>query len=311
MVRQSTRCNCSSRLARITTAVSIWTALVLSSEYCLATPVGNDEVFESESRGAQSIYFSHQDQRLLTPGLSVSSVAYLPRKSPKSTHSSLLVLLHGTNESRTLYPWFGGSEDLRPMLSAIAAESDRSFIVAAPTQTRSAWLARNMWADFELEAFVSDLRKALPEGFDIDLHATYIAGHSAAGCNPTGGLVGSSEVVSGVALAGIAFIDTCFDVAVAERLSGRNPEINVWVLWQNLTWRREPAPFIAAMSVPKALPIKLIEFQPRTVNPHVGVMYSAVEMLVREWLLGEVSGSTKEGQRTKQSVYRPNEVGST
>jgi hypothetical protein len=143
-----------------------------------------------------------------------------------------------------------------------------------------------MWAHFDLKAFIDDVRSALPKGYDIDPKAIYVAGHSAAGCNPSGGLTTCTEIATDVAPAGLAFIDTCFDVDVAARLAVDVSKTKVWVLWQNLTWRRNPDPFLAAISGSSTNTVRLIEFQPKAPNPHVDVMYSAVEMLVRDWLIG-------------------------
>ncbi|MGC4067289.1 MAG: hypothetical protein QM784_22130 [Polyangiaceae bacterium] len=190
---------------------------------------------EATNKGARrpaskTIRFAHRDAELLTARQKVSSVMYLPRMDLASRVNPLLILLHGVNESRTLYPWFGGTHDLRPTFKGLAATSPRGFIVAAPTQTKNAWLASQMWHKFDVRAFVSDLRAALPEGQDVDPKAIFLAGHSAAGCNPKGGLAEVPEPTRELALAGVAFIDTCFETSVAQRLSTRQPELPIWIL---------------------------------------------------------------------------------
>jgi hypothetical protein len=108
--------------------------------------------------------------------------------------------------------------------------------------------------------------------------------HSAAGCNPKGGLITCTEVAPGLAPAGLAFIDTCFDTDVATRFWVNLSETKVWVFWQNITWHRDPGRFISAIPRADSEAVRLVEFQPTTSNPHVDVMYSSVETLVREWL---------------------------
>jgi poly(3-hydroxybutyrate) depolymerase len=251
---------------------------------------------------SKTLHFSHQDERWLAVGQDVSSVAYLPRADLASTSEPLLVLLHGVNASRTMYPWFGGTHDLRPMLKSLTNETKQGFIVAAPTQTRNAWLPYNLWTDFELESFVTDLSRVLPAGHDIDRTRIYVAGHSGAGCNPRGGLVTSTEATGGIEVAGIAFIDTCFEVAVARKLEHRPSSLPLWIMWQTATWSRDPLPFLAQLSIHDATSPKWTELAPQAGNPHVGAMYTGVELLVRQWLLGN---STDSGTPAPPSAQPP------
>jgi hypothetical protein len=162
-----------------------------------------------------------------------------------------------------------------------------------------------MWPEFDVKAFVADLRAALPEGQDVDPRAIYLAGHSAAGCNPKGGLAEVPEPTREFALAGVAFIDTCFEASVAHRLSSRQPDLPIWILWQAMTWRRDPAPFLEALTIPDAPPPQFLELQPRSANPHVGIMYSAVELLTHEWLLRDPTAVQAQKQTAKESAGHP------
>lgn len=188
-----------------------------------------------------------------------------------------------------MYPWFVGTHDLRPTLKTIADSATQGFVVAAATQTKNAWMPGKLWTNFDLESFVADLRRALPTGHDIDPSAVYVAGHSGAGCNPRGGLATITQGTEGLAVAGIAFIDTCFEVDVARQLELRPPSLRLWILWQTATWQRDPVPFLAQLTNTDARSPRVTELETQTGNPHVGAMFSGIELVVREWLLGAPS----------------------
>lgn len=241
---------------------------------------------------SQTSVFAHRDAQFLVPGQRNSSVAYLSDASACDQHQPLLVLLHGINESMTLYPWFGGTHDLRPMLGALAHDGDRAFVVAAPTQTRNAWLASTLWADFQVDAFVADLEGALPLECRIDRRAVYVAGHSAAGCYPGSGLAAISGAKSSIALAGVAFVDTCFEPKVADAVAAGNSR-KVWVLWQDQSWHRSPSRFLERLRGSGDAELRITELQLTDPNPHVGAMYASVEKIVAEWLLAPAARATK------------------
>lgn len=155
-------------------------------------------------------------------------------------------------------------------------------MVAAPTQTRKAWLASTIWGEFNLAGFVRDLREALPEGRDVDLESIVLAGHSGAGCNPAGGL--AHAAVSDIPLRGLAFIDTCFDVDVAERVSELGGRTPIWIYWQRFTWPRAFEPFVAQLSRSGRVSIRVTEMRSSPDDPHTRIVYSAVDQILREWL---------------------------
>lgn len=252
---------------------------------------------------ARTIHFSHADEQLLRVGQSRSSVAYVPSTCGEAP-LPVLTLLHGVNESGTLYPWFGGSHDLRPTLDAVAQLSSRKFIVAAPSQTKGAWLASTVWSNFSLHDFMDDLSAALPKGCAIDREATILAGHSGAGCNPEGGLATAIDPNSTYQLAGLAFIDTCFDVRVATQVTMRRSTTKVWILWQNETWPRTPQTFLDRMNVPGKPPATVTEVRSALLNAHVGAMYSAIQEIVKTWIIEETS-EAKPGPHRKPLSSEP------
>lgn len=253
---------------------------------------------------ARTILFSHADEQYLRVGQSRSSVAYVPHACGEAP-LPVLALLHGVNESGTLHPWFGGSQDLRPTLDSLAQLSSRKFIVAAPSQTKSAWLASAMWPNFSLQAFMDDLSAALPKGCAVDREATILAGHSGAGCNPEGGLATAIDPEASRQLAGLAFIDTCFDVSVAREVARRRSTTKVWILWQNETWPRTPQTFLDRLNVPGRTPATVTEVRSAFVNAHVGAMYSAIEEIVRTWVIGETPEATPGLHDAKHTGTEP------
>jgi hypothetical protein len=256
-----------------------------------ATPAAGAGGAADHRFAARTIRFSHADEQFLRVGQSRSSVAYVPEACGEAP-LPVLALLHGVNESRTLYPWFGGSHDLRPRLDSLARISSRKFIVAAPSQTKDVWLASATWSNFSPQAFIDDLSAALPSGCEVDREAVILAGHSGAGCNPEGGLATAIDPDSAFQLAGLAFVDTCFDVKVATQVARRRSTTKLWILWQNQTWPRTPQPFLDRLNVPGRPPATVTAVRSAFVNAHVGAMYSAVEEIVKTWIIGETPDAT-------------------
>ncbi len=214
-------------LTRMTRALAIAAASCVSAAALSAT---------ESARAAVTITFPFEDERFLQPGEREGGLAWVPSTIAEEG-APLVVFLHGTNDKGPLHRWFGAPGiDLRKTFEELVVSGAiEAPIVAAPSQTKDAWTGSRLWSGFELAAFVDATARALPDGVTVDTNRIYLVGHSGAGCNPAGGLLGPR---AGVSLRAIVAIDTCMDAKFGELLAGASDAAPVFVEWQP-TWTRE------------------------------------------------------------------------
>jgi poly(3-hydroxybutyrate) depolymerase len=214
-----------------------------------ATIVAGTSVAGRAAAASRSVVFPFEDERYLQPATKTTPAEKnggLAFVTDGATTAPLIVFLHGTNERGPLHRWFGAPGiDLRPFFDGLVARKKiAEAIVAAPSQTRDAWTGSRLWADFDLDAFVAATDAALPTGIAVDRARVIVVGHSGAGCNATGGLLGRHGAIEPIA---IVAIDTCLDARFGALFGARAELAPVFVEWQP-TWSREPIAFEEAFA---------------------------------------------------------------
>ncbi len=234
---------------------------------------------------AKTLYFPHQDERLLQPWQKNGGAALLPAGAGPEQRVPLVVFLHGTNSAGDQYLWMGGRKDLRPLARRLVeSEQVQPFVLAAPSQTKNAALASRVWKDFDLSQFVEDVVKATEGQVGIDRERVVLAGHSGAGCNPSGGLAGNYWSASTPLPLALISIDPCLDAKMGRAFTQRPSEVPLLLWWQSAVWTREPAKFSAVLmsSKPEGRVDRLVELPPVGANPHNGIVPVALERALRE-----------------------------
>jgi hypothetical protein len=189
-----------------------------------------------------SVTFPYEDARLLHVDEKNGGLAYLTEGVEDADEPvPVVVFLHGLNEYGPPHFWYGlFNTDLRPLADEIVAGGNvRPFILAAPSQTVDAGGLSTLWTDFDLDTFLHATQTALPEGVEIDRDAVILVGHSGAGCNPKGGLLGTWSPFVATKPAGLVAVDTCFDASVGTVLANAPVGSSVWVYYQPFTWGRD------------------------------------------------------------------------
>jgi hypothetical protein len=186
---------------------------------------------------SRSLAFAYDDARLLLPGQSKSSWLHVAG-APEKRELPLVVFLHGLNWMAQNHVWMGGGRaDLRPIADRIATRSG-AFAIAAPSQTKDAAMARTLWTEFDLAAFVESAVVAGREaGVRIDRGRVILVGHSGAGCSTDNGLFSAMSRDDDLPRAILA-IDTCIDEEMGRGIA-RTQRL-VWMTWQELEWPRDP-----------------------------------------------------------------------
>ena len=106
----------------------------------------------------------------------------------------------------------GGGRDLRPLAERlIQSRKVSQFVLAGPSHTKHAGLARTVWRGFDLALFVEDVARATEGRVRIDRKRVVFIGHSGAGCNPTGGLASDFWSAGNVLPLALVAIDPCLD----------------------------------------------------------------------------------------------------
>jgi hypothetical protein len=180
-----------------------------------------------------TIVFPYRQRTLLYSRNPSGALAYVTSGAPPGATLPIVVFLHGINAGEEMNMWFGGP---RVDLRSIAEELVRSnrtgpFIVAAPTHTRYATGASVMWPRFDLADFLTATEAALGETARVDRSRVIVVGHSAAGCNPTGGIVGDG--VRKARPMAVVAVDTC----VSSELTVLAATVPVRFYWQR-SWSR-------------------------------------------------------------------------
>ena len=250
----------------------------------------------------QTLNFQHRDARYLCPGQKQGGLAFIPDTvtDPK-TPVPLVVFLHGLNAGATLHPWFGGGEyDLRGHLEQFARAHALAFVLAAPSNTRDAGYYRNLWQGFDTSEFVEDTARAVSGEALIDESRVFVAGHSAAGCNLRGGLLTAALPEGRVHAKGLLLIDTCLDDDVARRLADRWPETQLWVTWQDVTWKRKPEVFRDAVDQwqPLGAWFRMQRIETEAITPHQALVLPSLLRMLTRWV------SRNESPQKDASVLR-------
>lgn len=235
---------------------------------------------------AETIYFPHQDARFLYPFQRNGGAALVPEEATAEEPLPLVVFLHGTNPTPELHLWLGGGgRDLRPLARQLVRSKQVSpFVLAAPSQSKGAGLARTVWQAFDLAAFVDDVSRATEGRAQIDRQRVVLVGHSGAGCNPSGGLA-ADFWTAGIPLPlALVAIDPCLDAKVGQAFARRPASVPLWLSWQPALWVREPNEFSAALArdKPELRVDRVVELPPRGPNPHEAIVPIAFESSLRE-----------------------------
>jgi len=189
-----------------------------------------------------SVEFDFEDGRYLRPDQRDGGLAYAPPGVPGGARVPLVVFLHGTNPRGEMHLWFdaaGPREDLRPFFDELDDEGSMPpLLVAAPSQTRDAEHGRDLFQGFDLASFAASTERAFAGSFTIDRSRVVLVGHSGAGCNADGGLLGVAKDPGTPPPLAIVAIDTCLGGEGAEMLAASPASTGVWVYWQTESWAR-------------------------------------------------------------------------
>ncbi len=240
----------------------------------------------SAAADAKTLYFPHQDARFLYRFQRNGGAAVLPERVEASEALPLVVFLHGTNPTSEPHMWLGGNgRDLRPLVKRLVDSGQvKPFVFAAPSQTKNAGLAATVWQGFDLNGFVDDVVRATEGKVSIDRTRVVLAGHSGAGCNPSGGLA-ADFWSAGVPLPlALVSIDPCLDRKMGGAFARRPSEVPLLLWWQPAIWVRQPAKFEAALArdKPEQRVDRVRELPPMGANPHEAILPVALESALRE-----------------------------
>jgi len=237
---------------------------------------------------AKTLYFPHQDGRFLYRFQRNGGAAVVPETASATPTEALplVVFLHGTNPTSEPHMWLGGTgRDLRPLVKRLIDSGEvKPFVLAAPSQTKNAGLAATVWRGFDLNSFVDDVVQATAGQVTIDRTRVVLAGHSGAGCNPSGGLA-ADFWSAGVPLPlALVSIDPCLDRKMGGAFARRPTEVPLLLWWQPAIWARHPDRFEAALAQdkPETRVDRVRELPPMGANPHEAILPVAFESAMRE-----------------------------
>lgn len=248
----------------------------------------------SQASAAETRYFPHADERYLFAHQHNGAAALLPEDAVNGAEVPLVIFLHGTNAIGEPHLWFGGGgRDLRPVAARLMKEGKvRPFVLAGPSQTKGAALARTLWSGFDLGAFVDDVIAATQDEVRIDRRQVVVAGHSGAGCNPTGGLATPFWNAASVTPFALASIDPCLDGEMGGAFAKRPAEIPLFVWWQSAIWARDPEEFWSALVAGK--PAERVDRMSKLLapgpNPHDAIVPLAFQSVLLELLPNDSTG---------------------
>jgi hypothetical protein len=248
----------------------------------------------SAPASAKTLYFPHNDARFLYRFQRNGGAAVVPEGVTPDQALPVVVFLHGTNPTSDTHMWLGGGgRDLRPLVKRLIESGQvRPFVLAAPSQTKNAGLAATVWQGFDLNAFVDDVARATSGVVTIDRSSVVLAGHSGAGCNPSGGLA-ADFWSAGVPLPlALVSIDPCLDRKMGGAFARRPSEVPLLLWWQPAIWVRQPAKFEAALKrdKPEQRIDRVRELPPMGANPHEAILPVAFESALRELFGNQQSG---------------------
>jgi hypothetical protein len=248
---------------------------------------------------AKTLYFQHEDGRFLYRYQRNGGAAVVPDGAVPEQHLPLVVFLHGTNSTSETHLWMGGGgKDLRPLVKRLIDSGQVApFVLAAPSQTKNAGLAAKVWQDFDLNRFVDDVVKATDGKVSIDRERVVLAGHSGAGCNPSGGLAADFWSAGSPLPLALVSIDPCLDRKMGGALARRPIDVPLLLWWQPAIWVRHPEKFVAALSrdKPEKRVDRVVELPPMGPNPHDAILPVALESALRELFGTERSDAPVSG----------------
>lgn len=235
---------------------------------------------EASEPSGLTVAFPYDQGRLLASHHGSGALAYVPAKTPRGSRVPLVVFLHGMNAEGHMHPWFGPPfGDLRKVVDPLVASGAVTpFVLAAPTHIRHANAARRMWPDFDLDDFIDKTEAALTDRVQLDRAQVLVVGHSGAGCNPTGGILGSG-VVNARPLA-IFAVDTCVDERVLASFAPLAEQTRLRFYWQS-GWRRPVSELARAC---EHCELDEIADLPARPNPHLGILPIVLRRLLAEFL---------------------------
>jgi len=242
--------------------------------------------FSRPVAGGETRYFPHGDERYLQSRQREGGAVVVPAGVAPDVSLPLVVFLHGTNSAGELHLWLGGGgRDLRPLASKLMQQGQvRPFVLAGPSQTRGAGHPHALWSTFELSSFVDDVKQATQGIVSIDSSRVVLAGHSGAGCNPSGGLATDFWTTGNITPVALVSIDPCLDAEMGSAFARRPSNVPLSVWWQSSIWERSPVQFWAALVAdkPPERVDRMTQLPAGGPNPHDAIVPIAFERMARE-----------------------------
>lgn len=178
----------------------------------------------------REVAFPFEQKRYLFSKQGPGGLAIAIETSESTEALPVVVFLHGMNANQDMHPWVSPGAnvgwDIRPgLVDMVKTGKVAPFVLVAPTHTRWATAANVMWPKFEIDGLLDAAETALGKHVVLDRHRVILVGHSGAGCNLGGGVVGVPPARK-TTLQAIVMVDGCLDADIAERygeLAGRAP----------------------------------------------------------------------------------------
>lgn len=223
--------------------------------------------------------FPYEQRRYLYSRNPAGGLAYVTAGAQSGASLPVVVFLHGMNPDELVHPWFGPPYgDLRPVLDGlVAARKVTPLVIAAPTHTRYATGATVMWPRFDLADLLDATQAALGDSAKIDRARVVVVGHSAAGCNPNGGLF--AESIRRAKPLALVDIDGCVDDHVVTSLGDAAATTKVRFFWQR-SWARPVRDL--ATTCPACSVEEITDFA--QAPPHDAIVPRALERALSELL---------------------------
>lgn len=234
-----------------------------------------------------TIDFPFRDSELLLPGQMSSGRAFVPDTVQPGAPAPVVILLHGTNSNGPLHRWLGGSTDIRADFATWIGDGKISpAILVGPSQTAHATSGSGLWQGLDWSSLVDAAADALGSRASVDRARVIVVGHSGAGCNPEGGLVGMAGAGRGRLPLALVAIDTCMDGDVARGLARALPDSSVAVFYQSQYWPRDVEGFKAVLNPGSFLDASLVVEEIAAAGPdaHNSILPSAV-LRALQWLI--------------------------
>jgi len=232
----------------------------------------------STTASASDVTFAFDDARLLRENETEGGLVHT---YGTGVEAPLVVFLHGVNDGGLVHRGLGaGTFDVRAIVDELIDEGlIEPPVLAGPSQTRDAWSGAKLWNGLDLGAFVDATERA--SGTKIDRARVILVGHSGAGCNTGGGLLGPMTSVRPLA---IIALDPCMDERFARAWVSAADVSPIHIAYQDLIWPREYAAFKAVIDGTKGKPIAITRHNAPTANPHEEVVRLGLRAALPKWL---------------------------